>query len=521
MAVAAGGAEVSVYELATGREVNSFATPFAALCVRYDPSGQKLAISSFSDNRVAIFDARSGATLKMLTCGAGLGEVAWHPRDSSLAAAGKDGLVYVWDSAAGELLHSLKGHQSEPGNVAFSHDGDILISSGWDGTHLWHARTGEHLMNSDAAAELASFAPDDGTYGHRRYEAIPSLELLSFASGRAARRWHAAEVDMGSKVVAFSSDGRWLAFGAGDFVKLFETRTGDLLATLRTGPAAGACFQNSGAGLLVSGERGLFLWPIGAASGSGELSIGPPSAVGSAGPWQQAAISENGQVFAAFHGDHIRIFEAEGMRTMARTALCGSEGQFRRLSFSPDGQRLATGGHHDTVVRIWDSRTGALIKELADPEWIPDGSPCPAYEPNGRSLVITCWGSYRVWETNSWTPGVRVPRSDLGLIAISHRSGLMALRDGQTSIQLRDLATGEVLATLKSTLRDHVTGFAFSPDDTQLAVIHWGTRELLVWDLRLIRQQLAKMGLDWKRPPYPPEADKPQFKSTKVTVLAE
>lgn len=106
-------------------------------------------------------------------------------------------------------------------------------------------------------------------------------------------------------------------------------------------------------------------------------------------------------------------------------------------------------------------------------------------------------------------------------MSISHRSGLIALRDGQTSIQLRDLACGEVVATLKSPLRDHVTDLAFSPDDTQLAVIHWGTRELLVWDLRLIREQLAKMGLDWNRPPYPPMADKTETRFTRVTVLGE
>jgi serine/threonine protein kinase/WD40 repeat protein len=526
LAVAAGGAEVSIYELATGEKLKSFVTPFAAMCVRYDPSGQKVAISSFRDHRVAILDPRSGATLSLLTCRGGLGEVAWHPRHACLAAAGKDELIYVWDTATGQLLHVLKGHQSEPGNVAFNRDGDILISSGWDGTHLWHTRTGEHLLNSDAPADLASFAPDDGTYGHHRYDATPShiapsIELLSFASGREARRWHAAEEDNGSKVIAFSWDGGWLAFGAGDFVKLFETRTGDLLATLPTGRAAGACFQKNGGGLLVSGERGLFLWPIRAGRGAGEFSIGPPRAVGSAGAWQQATLSENGQVFAAFHGDHVSIFDPTSMRKLSSSGWCGRRDQFHYISVSPDGQWVATGGWHDRVVKIWDARTGAPIKELADPEWIPEGTPCPAFEPDGRSLVITCWGSYRVWETNSWTPGVRVPRSDAAVVAISHRSGLMATRDRQTSIQLRDLATGEVLATLKSPLRNLVAELAFSPDDTQLAVAHWGTRELLVWDLRLLRQQLAKMGLDWNRPPYPPEAGKTEFKPTRIILLGE
>jgi len=87
--------------------------------------------------------------------------------------------------------------------------------------------------------------------------------------------------------------------------------------------------------------------------------------------------------------------------------------------------------------------------------------------------------------------------------------GWVAMRHGEASIQLRDVANGELLATLQSPLPDPVLTLAFSPDDTQLAVTHSGTRELLVWDLRLIREELVKMGLDWARPPYPPAAGPP------------
>jgi WD40 repeat protein len=172
-------------------------------------------------------------------------------------------------------------------------------------------------------------------------------------------------------------------------------------------------------------------------------------------------------------------------------------------------------------VKIWDSHTGTLLEELADPEWIPDGTPSPAFEPTRGSLIISCFGSYRVWETNSWTPGVRVPRADQSVVTISHGAGLLAIRTGQTSIQLRDVATGEVLATLQSPVPSHVVGLAFSPDDTQLAVVHYLTRELLIWDLRLIREQLAKMGMDWARPPFPPEANQSPFKLTSATVIGE
>ena len=48
----------------------------------------------------------------------------------------------------------------------------------------------------------------------------------------------------------------------------------------------------------------------------------------------------------------------------------------------------------------------------------------------------------------------------------------------------------------------------FSPDGDRLAVATNGDHVQL-WDLRLIRQQLAAMGLDWDQPPDPTAASGP------------
>jgi hypothetical protein len=47
-----------------------------------------------------------------------------------------------------------------------------------------------------------------------------------------------------------------------------------------------------------------------------------------------------------------------------------------------------------------------------------------------------------------------------------------------------------------------MTHDSFSPNGTQLLMIYEsGVAEL--WDLRLIRQDLAELGLDWEMPPLP------------------
>jgi len=50
-----------------------------------------------------------------------------------------------------------------------------------------------------------------------------------------------------------------------------------------------------------------------------------------------------------------------------------------------------------------------------------------------------------------------------------------------------------------------MTKCQFSPDGSQLAVVQ-NDQQVLLWDLRLIRQELAQMHLDWDLPPYPPVA---------------
>jgi tetratricopeptide (TPR) repeat protein len=73
-------------------------------------------------------------------------------------------------------------------------------------------------------------------------------------------------------------------------------------------------------------------------------------------------------------------------------------------------------------------------------------------------------------------------------------------------VQLIDPDTGAELADLEMPDADSITSLAFNRDGTLLAagrenqVVH-------VWDLRRLRSRLAKFGLDWDRPPYPPALD--------------
>ena len=56
--------------------------------------------------------------------------------------------------------------------------------------------------------------------------------------------------------------------------------------------------------------------------------------------------------------------------------------------------------------------------------------------------------------------------------------------------------TGDVLARFKIPSPPLVFSMGFNQDDTQLVTSTM--RGLYVWDLALVRQQLARLGLDWR-----------------------
>jgi Anaphase-promoting complex, cyclosome, subunit 3 len=57
----------------------------------------------------------------------------------------------------------------------------------------------------------------------------------------------------------------------------------------------------------------------------------------------------------------------------------------------------------------------------------------------------------------------------------------------------------------------------FSPDGTKLIVVNGGNG-IHVWDLRLIRERLAELGLDWDAPVYPPADPEGKVEPLKVEV---
>ena len=137
--------------------------------IAFLPDGSGLAIAN--GNIIRIRDVGTGRFVQTLRGEASFASVAIAPDGLSLAGAGSDSLLLLWDLPQGDIHYQLEDDQGKNGRpagliwqVAFSPDGSLLASAGGDGTlRLWNSSSGELVKIFDkatAAVTSLAFSPD-------------------------------------------------------------------------------------------------------------------------------------------------------------------------------------------------------------------------------------------------------------------------------------------------------------------------------------------------------------------------
>jgi tetratricopeptide (TPR) repeat protein len=124
-----------------------------------------------------------------------------------------------------------------------------------------------------------------------------------------------------------------------------------------------------------------------------------------------------------------------------------------------------------------------------------------AFSPDGQWLA-TSGDAVRVWEVGSWREKHRFEAPRRAAVAFSPDNKMLAFETGYGVVRLVDPESGREWARLENPNLDWAGRICFTPDGTQLLTST--TEGIHVWDLRAIRARLARMGLDWDLPPYPP-----------------
>ena len=304
--------------------------------VALSPDGSRLAVGlpgggvwqrGEPKGRIVVWDATEGTHLHMLE---GHEEdvtvLAFSPDGEYLLSASHDQTARLWDAAEFELADVLAGHESSIQSVAFSADGAYLVTCGADATaRLWDVETGNHLITFIPSApgphrrpmpvlsvalspEGAYVLTGDGSGGVWLWDAGTGEAIRSFEEGEGRGRWE-------NHPVTFLANGDLVASRRpGSLIHIWERDTGTLVE------------ERSGA------EGGAPMW----------FSHG--------GAYGAARVGRDGEVV---------VTELETGEIVGRTGK-SETGNVRGVAFSADAERIAV-GTREGVVHLWDTATGDRI----------------------------------------------------------------------------------------------------------------------------------------------------------------
>jgi WD40 repeat protein len=461
----------------------------------FDPRGDKLAVATANGRAVHVLDARSGKAVSTpWSPKAPINGLAWHPSGKLVAAACQDRRIYVWDTTRAREAAVLEGWRNGWIAVAFTPDGEFVVSEGWEGkVRFWHWRTGEQVLSHPGGSDLR-FGPD-GRLTTSEGNRLKIVEVAAGGEYRTLVQQSSPGKDLDYRGGAIHPDGRLLAVAMSDGLRLWDLETGDELAHIGAYLLGGVAFAPDA--LLTNGPAGLFLWPIRHDAQPGTpWQIGPPCLL-NGGAFAPITCTPDGRLIAQEVGNGALVLPRNHPERAIRLQ------RHRGAAFiSPDGRFVATAGPGGAnSIKVWETGNGQVVKELR-----LGGGTYAAFSPDGKWLAVHGADGGRILAVGTWEEGPAVQWSG-SAGAFSPDGSFLAVEAGPGVIRLLDPATGREKARLEDPHQERASCLVFTPEGTRLVAVSDDGKAIHVWDLKRIRAELARIGLDWDALPYPERAD--------------
>lgn len=460
--------------------------------VAFSPDGRQLA-SSGSDTSVRLWDVQSSQCLWVGTEHTGcVWSVTFSPDGHRLASGSDDQTVRVWN-LKGDCLQVLQGHTKNVYSVHFSPDNQTLVSGSKDeSVRIWNTSSGTclnvlqghgegvHCVRYSPNGQLLASGSFDGSirlwHGQTVTSRHPSRVSSTVLSGHTSCVWG----------IAFSADGGILATGSDDgTLRLWDVQSGqcinilgghtdDVLAIALRGQLLVSASQDQTVRLWNLQGQSLKTWR-GCASGIRSFSLSPNGTTLASRGLDEAVYLWQLRFDADLSPSRpAKILQRQTGLTSPLTSWASS------LSFSPDGQTVATNGQDGSLL-LWNVPMGSLD------QWSGHAAPVwtVAFDATGNVLASGSKDeSVRLWDvqTHRCLQVLEGHKSDVRSLAFSDDNQHLASGSSDQAIRLWDVKTGVCWHVLQG----HTGGvftLAFTAHDQQLISGSFD-QTIRVWNLQ-------------------------------------
>ena len=470
--------------------------------VRWNPKRNSLAFGS------QLLNIDSGELQSIDVAFRRIKMTAWDPAGQILAIINDLDEILFWDIDRQQCWPAIQLVGGRGMIATFNSLGNRLLCTNWNHTWmLFDVSSGSPLMTMRAGQAWLRFTPDDRMAGADVWAG--ECRLYRFANGREQSGLNIVRKDSERQVgliygrPVLSGDEQWLLQGYSHGAsRLMEVKPG-LQSFPFEIPGRPVGFDRQG-GFLTIGELGLLRWPV-TQGDEGQRKIGPPQQLAMLSHAENPSFNPaNGMLVFPRYGDPTLVGRIDE-KGYQEVRTLGPQRDVRSTTISPDGNWLVTGSHGEgsgSGCKIWNSKDGKLVAELpvvfaGRSQFSPDGA-----------WMLTPGIRPQLWRTGNWTEGPTLNAiAQSGAGCFSSDSNFLVLEDEPDYVRIYRTNDGEEIAKVALPVSPSSRLWPVKLTESgQLILVGVDNDTVYQLDLRLIRTELAALGLDWDQPAFVADA---------------